>query len=151
MVKIIMMMLIMFAWTYKTFTQEPDMRFKFTYDPAGTGNRISRVYDAIPLQSHPRDTTNSDTTKTYLFELNSHKVTIFPNPTVGKLTVNITNLTKDEIVYLSVINISGKVIINLENVKGTNEIYLNEYPNGSYFLKLRIGTGEKIWKVIKEN
>jgi YD repeat-containing protein len=65
--------------------------YVFTYD--GSGNRLSRTFTQIILKS--ADTTMTETT------VGNFNIKIYPNPTKGQLTLNISNLGKDDEVVIS--------------------------------------------------
>lgn len=73
---------------------------------------------------------------------NERKVTIYPNPTQGSITLSTT-------CNISIMDITGKVVLEQQN---TNSIDLAAQPAGIYFITLTNHKGELIQhsKLIKE-
>jgi uncharacterized repeat protein (TIGR01451 family) len=68
---------------------------------------------------------------------------IYPNPTNGKLNVSI-----DRLKSLSVYTAEGK---HLKSLLNTNQIDIDEYPDGLYYIKIETDDHTIIEKVIKES
>ncbi len=73
-----------------------------------------------------------------------NQIDVYPNPTVGKFTVD-----KAKGYSLDITDISGKVIKHISDVQSDNlEIDLSSYSKGIYILKLYNGTDVKIAKIV---
>jgi hypothetical protein len=68
---------------------------------------------------------------------------IFPNPTSGKLEIR-----GAEIDGLEIFDNYGRMIRKVDNPVSTIDI--SDFPNGMYFLKVRLGEQVAIWRVVKE-
>ena len=77
-------------------------------------------------------------TSTSISELNSNKMSVYPNPTKGILNIEFNNFDK-RYTSLSIVNILGDEIYTeeLDNtfIKYSNQLDLSEYSNGIYFVK----------------
>ncbi|MDA9228191.1 T9SS type A sorting domain-containing protein [Flavobacteriales bacterium] len=77
-------------------------------------------------------------TSTSISELNSNKMSVYPNPTKGILNIEFNNFDK-RYTSLSIVNILGEEIYTeeLDNtfIKYSNQLDLSEYSNGIYFVK----------------
>ena len=74
-------------------------------------------------------------------------VTISPNPTTGKMTVNIVGVTPQ---YLTVQNAVGQVVESVSLSKSTSyELNLSSLAAGIYFVKVKSSEGVAVKKVIK--
>ena len=77
-------------------------------------------------------------TSTSISELNSNKMSVYPNPTKGILNIEFNNFD-NRYTSLSIVNILGDEIYTeeLDNtfIKYSNQLDLSEYSNGIYFVK----------------
>ena len=71
----------------------------YTYDAAG--NRIGRTFELGRMILPP-----SDTSARRLAVDTKHDINVAPNPTTGKVTINITNLGKDETGTITVVDMN---------------------------------------------
>lgn len=71
-------------------------------------------------------------------------VSIYPNPSSGQLNINsdVDNYS------LQVIDLTGKIIINKNNLSETTQIDLSNMPNGIYMVKINNGGHQLTKKVI---
>ncbi|MES2691708.1 MAG: T9SS type A sorting domain-containing protein [Bacteroidota bacterium] len=86
---------------------------------------------------------------------NTQGASVYPNPFVQNLTLNVVLETAD-VAVIEVADIGGRVITNAlhkDLAKGTNELMLPELNNlekGVYFIKITTGNQSKVIKVVKE-
>jgi hypothetical protein len=84
----------------------------------------------------------------------SELISIFPNPTNGKIKVNFT-LQKDENVWFNLYDTQGKnlQLNDFEGKKGRNEVEfdLQNYSSGAYFIDLQYNQKREVRKVMKVN
>jgi len=83
-----------------------------------------------------------------LFE--NKKITIYPNPTIGLVTVEISIREKD-LARIVIYDIKGKLLLEYKNVSSITEIDLSNKPSGTYLLKIFIDNKPTTWKIIKQN
>jgi hypothetical protein len=79
------------------------------------------------------------------------KVNVYPNPNQGNFTVSITSNEKVAPAYITIINMMGQVVaeLNVENNNGTIERNINQgLADGLYFVKVKIGTELNIVKIV---
>jgi len=69
------------------------------------------------------------------------RMSIYPNPTIGPLSITAESPTQAEIYSQD-----GKFLKNLEMKKGTNQADISELPNGVYILKTSSGSSKIIKK-----
>ena len=74
-------------------------------------------------------------------------VEIFPNPVSSKLQVNLKTVEQAQ---LSILNIEGKKVMELQLSKHQNEIDVSKIANGVYFLKLDSEGKSGSFKIVKE-
>ncbi|MBS1651839.1 MAG: T9SS type A sorting domain-containing protein [Bacteroidetes bacterium] len=122
------------------------------------------------IQSYPcaeifrlkENTTASNTTKSYnkgafsqnnfitkkqiSADQNPYKIGIYPNPTQGKVSVNIFSPTQQNAVQLSIEDLTGKIVfmqtLDLNAGLSHNELNLLDLVNGVYFVKLNDSQGK---------
>lgn len=116
---------------------------QFTYDAAG--NRTGMQVIVL------RGTDNGDEReKNPIREnLNLHAITISPNPTEGRFSVEITDAESIEKASITIYTIRGTVIYSNEKPAAINEIDLTRNPDGLYLLVIKIGEESSTWKIIK--
>jgi hypothetical protein len=79
--------------------------------------------------------------------LSKANVSIYPNPTAGKLHVNLTGY-KAEVITMNIFNSGGKVVMTEEIVRSSNEFNLSELPKGVYIVELRSGANKSSSKIV---
>lgn len=77
------------------------------------------------------------------------KLKIYPNPTTNYFILKISNFSKPETVFISVIDINGKIVHT-----ATGDVYSTYYigqnlNRGTYYIKVKIGTTTKTYTVMK--
>jgi hypothetical protein len=122
----------------------------YTYDVSG--NRINR--NVATLKQTTGDTTYPSLPgeRELLTEtLGELTITVSPNPTRGEVNVAISNLPEGARVESALYNPAG-VLLSASplQVNGSGTINLATQPSGIYYLKLRAGGKQSVWKIIKE-
>jgi len=74
----------------------------------------------------------------------NNNINIYPNP--ANNIINFSNI--DNIVYIKIIDLTGKIII--EDSSGNNKINLSELNSGIYFIKINTNNGIYSSKIIKD-
>ena len=124
----------------------------YTYDAAG--NRDLRTIDMTKQVLNRNDSTSENDTTiveertelSYNFSVDS-KITVFPNPVKQILNIQTENINAIEI---SVIDFSGKTLMNKKSNDSWNLLDLSILPPGNYILST-IADGKKMdWKIIKD-
>lgn len=85
----------------------------------------------------------------YLEELAKQQVAIFPNPTSGKLKIEISNFDSNNDVNISLFDLNGKLVESISK-QSVSEINLSNSPNGIYIMRVSIGSEKSEWKIIKQ-
>jgi hypothetical protein len=67
---------------------------------------------------------------------NYNRIHVFPNPTTGKVAVSVPQKKEDEILFIEVSDVTGKLILKEKNDKRLNWIDLSIFNSGIYFLKV---------------
>ena len=123
----------------------------FTYDAAG--NRITRTINGklnlTPPSSGENEVKQQELVHKDLFA--NLEIRIFPNPTRGELRIDIAGLKEEQKYHLKVLNLSGKVLKSLENLKDVSHtLNISGFKSGTYLLEIQIDGIQEYWKIIKE-
>ncbi|MBS1651602.1 MAG: T9SS type A sorting domain-containing protein [Bacteroidetes bacterium] len=95
-------------------------------------------------------TSNFKTKNTSSFSVGNseYKIGIYPNPTQGKVSVNVFSPTQQNAVQLSIEDLTGKIVfmqtLDLNAGLSHNELNLLDLVNGVYFVKLNDNQGKLI-------
>jgi YD repeat-containing protein len=122
----------------------------FGYD--GDGNRISRTLtiDRNEEKSQAADsTTNLAGIIETLDDDGNATLSIYPNPTHDILTVAVDGLSEKS-ATLSIITVSGSVVLSREMSDGKHEFDLSEMSPGIYMLLFSSPNITRSWKIIKD-
>ena len=79
--------------------------------------------------------------------LSNESISIYPNPSNGKITVEILHPIKES--DLKIFNIDGQEIIEKQIMEGKTEIDIKKLTNGVYFVKLTTDKFVGVIKIIK--
>ena len=97
------------------------------------------------------DTVQVQTNVNSLNELGEHAVTVFPQPTNGPISVELSPAVRSVQPTYVVYNVEGKRIIEGPSVSSDFEFDLSEYPSGVYFLTLTGNNGATgTYRIIKQ-
>ncbi len=124
--------------------------------PAVTSNSVYVVSPTLPTTYSVTGTSADGCVATSTIALNvqactglkeseNEKLVVWPNPTNGQLTVQVTSQAN-----ITVINQLGQVVLTTPVPAGNNNISLSDYANGVYFIQVQTGNSLKSIKVIKQ-
>lgn len=124
----------------------------FTYDEAG--NRKSRDIIVLTPPSSKGDNntlSQEEESAPEIVEetLSSTKVTIYPNPTKGQLTLSFEQSTPSIMRY-QLVDINGRLIESKAIEDTQHLIDISNQPNGVYVLQLQVDNQTHDWTIIKE-
>lgn len=113
----------------------------YAYDEAG--NRVKRE---IVLQTRAAE---EFTNESYSEMLNDRDIRIYPNPTEGQLTVEITG---DGACRFDIYNISGQQVLTTNSGPGRVALDISSQPKGLYILRVTTENGgdSSTWKIVKK-
>jgi hypothetical protein len=121
--------------------------YEYVYDNAG--NRVLRHIIVIP----PAKSMQANKDSAALQEnvaLGEMQINVMPNPTVGRLQINITNLPENAEGGIIVWDLQSKELLRQEGIYANNPIDLSKQPKGIYLMQIRVGNKKSEWKVVKE-
>lgn len=117
----------------------------FGYDAAG--NRISRT---ITLPKKTLVTKADSTEKPVSEVLGELQVKIYPNPTKGQLSVQVTGLNDGVIGTLGIFSMQGQLLLSGKASSYRTDLDISGQPAGTYILRINVGGKNTTWKIIKE-
>jgi hypothetical protein len=118
-----------------------------SYEYDASGNRIRRIMITLKNASSA-DEKDEEPIETGWGE---RKVTIFPNPTKGNLTIKIEGGEEETGYRYTLFNIGGQALKQGETYnKGNFPLSLNEYATGIYILILYSKDDKLTFKIVKE-
>lgn len=120
---------------------------EFTYD--NSGNRIERTINlnkSAVIGNGSEDGWND----TLNDQLSGYEIKIYPNPTKGRVKIDIPEISKNIAGILEIYDSNGRVIHQQKNIKPSNLVDISHAENGFYFLKLRYQNETLEWKIIKQ-
>lgn len=82
--------------------------------------------------------------------LKDKTIIIYPNPTKGRLRVEISRLDDNSSVEAIVYSLSGSKILHHKELSVDFDLNLTSQNAGVYVLKLKIDKDTYTWKIIKE-
>ena len=125
--------------------------YEYGYD--ASGNRTSRVIlksAHIPTDSLSLVALEAQKQKILVEVIDKKQITIYPNPTKGFITVEIS-LSAEDNARIVVYDIRGSLLLDYKNVSSQTNIDLTNEPTGTYLMKIFIGNKPTSWKIIKQD
>jgi hypothetical protein len=114
----------------------------FGYD--ADGNLESRY--VIPLEEEEEEGTTADI---FSVDFVNSKITIYPNPTQGRIAVEITPLNSEQQNSLRLYDMNGKLLKSQSIVTELTALEITGAP-GIYLLNIYLGENVSKWKIIKK-
>jgi len=153
------MLLFFFLQTCFAYSQT----IEYTYDAAGnrTGRTVILLSNPQGLKSARHDTAaglrgeqqpqdNTALPQPVLNHVGTSTIKIYPNPTAGMLTVEVTGLEPAKENTLVVYTVEGKEIFALSRLTGRDVVLLGTQPAGVYIMRISLGGVASEYKIIKE-
>lgn len=121
---------------------------QFSYDACG--NRVLRSLLISEVEENGKKFENEKIYQDTIIEpVGKMTVSLFPNPTAGRVTVLLSNNTAAEINALLTTN-TGTVLEQSKFNGIQHEFDLSSKPAGIYFLRLALGGETRTWKIVKQ-
>ena len=128
---------------------------KISYDYDKAGNRIKRwlVVEEITntIEAEFRTSEKAeDAGAENEMRSDDVSVSVYPNPTIGVVTVDIPVLDESGSNTLHLYDAKGETVLSRKRLMNSNTIDFMNTPSGVYILKLNLGGSEKSYKIIKK-
>jgi len=123
--------------------------YENTYDD--NGNRTTReviflgTYKTNNNSNQDNSSANSEVSVSYLL---THQISIYPNPTLGNIKIDITGL-EEKTGFVRVFNTAGKELLS-QNISEENRLDLSNEASGNYILQIEIEGKTREWKIVKQ-
>jgi len=78
-------------------------------------------------------------------------VNIYPNPTSGILKVEVTNLSNENNVDLSLYDLNGSKLIDQKKLPAITDLDISKYKDGMYILQIKYNGAYHNYKIVKKN
>ena len=140
----IVVLLLLFSGLYLNGQAQTAPGFAFDYDADGNMTRRYLVVITDGLRS-----ADSEKEENLSVVEKEHKITIYPNPTSGNITVGITSLDDEKHNFLYLYDVMGKLIETIEIKSELTPVEIKG-PSGIYLLNIYLGDSVSKWKIIKE-
>lgn len=133
-------------------------QISYAYD--ASGNRISREIIIPPPIANGNNNNNSDennateitnkaNNQIYYDYFNNSTVKLYPNPTYGKLIIELESKKETLSSSLRLYDQSGKLVYTSDNIGNQIKLDISDKSNGTYILKIQLGDSTREWKIIK--
>ena len=140
--KKIVILLLLTASFSNLYSQLPQgSEICFEYDQSG--NRIHR--NLCPLNPI-RNGENAAT----VYTDKSNNVSLYPNPTLGHVSIKISEIAVDQKTEIRVYANSGELILKKEGNYSEYEIDLSNFSQGIYNCNIYINDKPSLWRIIKQ-
>lgn len=120
---------------------------KVTYRYDAAGNRISRT---IVISSRAAEQPEEEQPVIYSEKFSDIQLKIYPNPTDGRLKVELYNLPEGQTAQIWLYAMSGQLITSFKEVRSTVNVDISGQPAGIYLMKIVAGEYQTEWKIIKK-
>lgn len=120
-------------------------RIQYTYD--ASGNRTQS--QIINIRGGGTDDTQDTVRNTLREKLGGHQISVYPNPTEGQFSVEISSIETLESASITIYSMTGGIVFQTDKPEARNEIDLTSCPDGMYLMVIRINGAASTWKVIK--
>ncbi len=116
---------------------------EMSYDAAG--NRITRKVMQVSMM------TRGDNDSTYYLDrMHSIQLKVYPNPTQGKVCIEMQGVEEGMDSRILVFDSQGRKVYENERQGDRLELDLSEYPAGYYMVELSANGERTTWKIIKK-
>jgi len=136
------------------FSQTVDY-VEFDYDAAGNRTTREVIYLKSSVVDDPQahhETGFQPAVDSVEFKgkLGNREISIFPNPTIGSLTIAITGEEETAPAPLALFSMSGETILRQKFRHPRTTLDLSGHPPGTYLLQITTTAGRETCKVVKE-
>ena len=122
---------------------------QYGYDAAG--NRISRTIIMDQSQNAKKTEPEQEPENHPAIDVSlGNTIKIYPNPTQGKLKIEISDFQEEQKASYILFSSGGKTVINNTSFNGAEELDLSSYPSETYILRLIVDGKNSEWKIIKQ-
>ena len=121
---------------------------EFAYDNGG--NRYSRTIIDLSVPAGNKSAEDSTAADPYNTIISEVQVSIYPNPTKGKLNIELSNLSDETTGSIVVTDLQGRVLISVGQILSNMELDFTPFSAGKYNMTLIIDGQKKFFGIIRE-
>ena len=119
-------------------------RILYTYDASG-----NRTYSQKEVLFRGDGQIQEQDTMPRRHDLGLRRITIYPNPTEGRLRVEITGDGELDGASIAIYGATGSIVYYDNEVEAVNNIDITPCTNGIYLLIIRVDGETSSWKLVK--
>ena len=134
---------ILLASAVVAFAQTP-IPIEISYDDAG--NRITRK--VLDMSKSAKSMAHEDSTY-FTDQLQTVQMRVYPNPTQGRVYVEMTGTSEIKKSMLRVFDSKGQKIYENSGSGSSLDVDLSKHPAGYYIVELSVNEERTTWKVVK--
>ena len=135
---------------------------EIAYDYDEAGNRIKREYKVIPVapvveteseSTSDKEATEAGTVATievYNDLVATKQFNIYPNPTRGKLRIDMLNYSRNTQGSIQIFDLSGRLVGQIKNLSSSMELDITNEPAGSYIIAIIVDNEKSEWQIVKQ-
>ena len=125
---------------------QSSQKIAYAYSPSG--NRIQRKFDNInPFRVGHKDSASS--VKEFQQIAKNEGISVYPNPTSGKVVLTINNFDSKETNTMSLLDAKGNVIIIQPLTDKVSEMNITELKSGVYLIQVIKNDKMLYYKLVK--
>lgn len=141
-------LIIIIGFVVMGITAFSQIRVEFSYD--NSGNRFERKVIDLNKSAIIGQSSNKNWNEAVIDQLSNYEIKIYPNPTKGRIKIEIPEINKILAGSMKVFDNNGRTVYQQKNIKPSNLVDISHVKNGFYFLKLRYQHETLEWKIIKK-
>ncbi len=120
---------------------------KIEYIYTSSGNRTMRKINPSPFRVGNKDST--DSAKEFSKIVMEEGISVYPNPTTGKITLSLNKFDATEKNSVSLIDLKGSELMSQPITQSNTEMDLSALKAGIYYFKVIKNNQELYYKVVK--
>lgn len=141
--------IIFFSLMLYATISEAQTKVGFSYDV--TSNRVKReIIRKSSVANKFSNSISASSIKPVSGRIDEMELTIYPNPTLGQLSVEITSMPQNTSGEITIYNMEGKLMQHQKKLKTLNQLDLSTCQAGIYILRIKIEKKVSEWKIVKK-
>lgn len=119
-----------------------------TYAYDNSGNRTSRTITSSKGMQSQSDSSKINTEK-ITEQVGEQSIVVYPNPVREEVNVELTGYDENLDGSITIIDQSGRLIIQQPHLSSVNTFNLSRYSKGIYFMIIKIGANQTKYTIIR--
>ncbi len=118
--------------------------------PDSLGTTVSYGANGIVSKSNGNGHENSGIAGITQTSIGEQTIAIYPNPTMGRLTIGLKNFEEVQSIKLKITDSFGKLVKESMELKQVYQYDMSEYPSGNYYIDLTVNGVTGYYTVVKQ-